>query len=232
MLARPLTDEEYMQEKHLPDLDDLGFRFVRGDGTYEKDDEYRHKTIDGLRITTCSTQGGVGYLYPVYETEAKINRYLIGDVKQTSPHGICCQDERLPMEEIRKRFRTWTEDMFIGQGLLEMADYQLSLPDDLKTVRKMMFEFPDLVWVTLSLTKNRLVRKDEREWIVVLEHFSARHNFTVHKFMGEQEFNAKGIRYWFRMIKKWYKEKDNPSFVMSETLEKACQPESPEGATP
>lgn len=203
----------YMTDGDFPDLQSIGYVLISL-GFLTKRRVYRHKTIPGLRIDTRNPGLKSFCFTPSYETEAKIDRYLIGNITEEE-----ATDNFYPCDMLSS-IKNWTKEIFEGHELLKSADYQLALPDDLRDIRKMAFEFEDDSLGILDIMPCHVLSDN---WRVSLEHQSGHHRFTFTKVMTEEERTAKGIRYWFRMIKKWYKDPNNPALQAVKTVQEACR---------
>lgn len=216
MLVRELTTEEFMEMHNLPDLKDLGFQFFRRKP--DSDSEYRHETFDGLRLEIDGLGDNAWWLKPVHEINIGLDRFCIGNIIEKSTDNILC-----PCKNLKGEIASWARNMLKAQNELGETERTLSLPPDLRPIRMIEFDFPGVTIVTLRMFKT-IWPPNVNEWSVELVYKAGRQTFTIVKHMNEKEFTPNGVKYWFRMIKKWYKG-DNTSRRMAVDLLEKCKNE-------
>lgn len=215
MLARELSNEEYLVEKNLPNLDDLDFRFIVDHHLSSQDDFfYQHKTDEDLLITTETLGQDFWNLCPAYTAQAKTGDYWIGHVQVEWPkifYPTAIKQELHRLMEI-----TVTPDQ-------SLQDYQLPVPETLESVRSMTFETPNETEIRLTINKNYSRPGQENTWTVALLYERKGIRFLWEKSMVRMELNGKGVRYWFRQIKKWYLDPENPVVKVARTVLEATK---------
>jgi hypothetical protein len=194
MLARELTTDEYLVKKNLPNLDGLGFRFIVDHHPSSQDDFfYQHKENEDLLITVETQGQDCWNLCPAYMAQAKTGDYRVGHVYVEWSKVFYPEDIKQDLHRLMEIAMTPDQSL---------QDYQIPVPETLESVRNMTFETPSEDEIYLTINKNYARAGQEDSWTVVLLYERKGIRFLWKKSMVRMELNGKGIRYWFRQIKK------------------------------
>ena len=215
MLARELTNEEYLVEKNLPNLDGFGFRFIVDSHPSSQDDFfYQHKEDGDLLITVETLGQDCWNLCPAYTAQAKTGDYWVGHVYVEWPKIFYPEDIKQDLHRLMEIAVTPDQSL---------QDYQIPVPEELESVRSMTFETPSEAEIHLRISKNYSRAGQEDTWAVALLYERKGIRFLWRKSMVRMELNGKGIRYWFRQIKKWYLDPENPVVKVTRTILEATK---------
>lgn len=215
MLARELSNEEYLVKKNLPNLDGLGFRFIVDHHSSSQDDFfYQHKENEDFLITVETQGQDCWNLCPAYMAQAKTGDYWVGHVYVEWPKVFYPEDIKQDLHRLMEIAMTPDQSL---------QDYQIPVPETLESVRNMTFETPSEDEIYLTINKNCSRAGQEDTWTVALLYERKGIRFLWKKSMVRMELNGKGIRYWFRQIKKWYLDPENPVVRVARTVLEATK---------
>ena len=211
-MSEDISNEDYMQAYGLPDLQDIGFRFCRT----KTCEEYRHVNYTGLCLELKYQGSDVWDIKPSYETFVGRNRFELGKIVESDTDTIL-----YPNNDLKSDLAAWAKNRLAIQDEIAKTEETLSLPPHLQKIRSIEFDFPGITTVTLKA--HRCVWPPQTdEWTVELIYKSGRQIIDVVKHMHEKEFTPDGVRYWFRQIKKWYKEDNDSRRAVTELWNSLC----------